>query len=193
MRLYERKDDKVQTYSHGMKRRLGLAEVLIKEPEIAILDEPTQGLDPESAAEFLELIRQLKQKEHITILLSSHLLNQVQSVCDRVGLFSRGSMLISGTVDELADRVFGGRITTHLYAKPGTAADLTAVLQGIKGVGLVESSDDGSYRIESDQDVRPQLARAVVDAGGEVYEISSSRHDLDSIYRAYYKEVAHAA
>lgn len=80
MGISEVMNAKVRTYSHGMRRRLGLAEVLFKRPSIAILDEPTQGLDPESATVFLDLIRDLKRNEGITILLSSHLLNQVQEV-----------------------------------------------------------------------------------------------------------------
>ncbi|WP_020612880.1 ABC transporter ATP-binding protein [Sediminispirochaeta bajacaliforniensis] len=190
MHLEERMYDKVSTFSHGMRRRLGLAEVLVKKPEIAVLDEPTQGLDPESAAEFLDLILELKQREGITILLSSHLLNQVQAVCDRVGLFSAGRLLVCGAVDELAAGIFGGSVSTFLKAGPD---DLSETLRRVEGVSSVERHADGSYRIESSGEVRPALAEAVVAGGGKIYELSSSEHDLDSIYRAYYKEVSHAA
>ena len=100
-------DRRVGTFSRGMRQRLGLADVLIKRPKLIIMDEPTQGLDPELAHEFLDLIRKLKE-EGITILLSSHLLHQVQVICDRVGLFSQGRMVLQGAVPELARKVLGG-------------------------------------------------------------------------------------
>src|SRR5690606_32056116 len=83
-------DKKVKTFSRGMRQRLGVAELLLKQPQIIIMDEPTLGLDPEAARMFLQLIRDLKETE-ITILLSSHLLHQVQEICDRVALFHRGT------------------------------------------------------------------------------------------------------
>jgi ABC-2 type transport system ATP-binding protein len=98
-----------------MRQRLGLADVLIKRPELIIMDEPTQGLDPELAREFLGLIRSLKE-EGITILLSSHLLYQVQVICDRVGLFSQGRMVLQGSVSELARKVLGGAYRIQIQA-----------------------------------------------------------------------------
>src|SRR5690606_29502076 len=107
MGLSEVADKKVGTFSRGMRQRLGVAEVLLKQPEIIIMDEPTQGLDPDAARRFLNIIRDLKEAG-ITILLSSHMLHQVQEVCDRVGLFNRGRVVLEGTVNELAHRVLGG-------------------------------------------------------------------------------------
>jgi ABC-2 type transport system ATP-binding protein len=110
-------DHRVGTFSRGMRQRLGVADVLIKKPKVIILDEPTQGLDPEGAREFLQMIRALKE-EGITILLSSHLLYQVQAVCDRVGLFSHGQMVLSGTVESLAKQVLG-RVTASSWRLKG--------------------------------------------------------------------------
>jgi len=84
-------DNRVATYSKGMRQRLGLADVLIKDPEIVILDEPTIGIDPTGINEFLDLIRSLSKENGITVLLSSHLLNQVQQICDRVGILLKDS------------------------------------------------------------------------------------------------------
>src|SRR5690606_8954869 len=97
---------KVGTYSRGMRQRLGLADVLIKRPEVIILDEPTLGLDPEGIKELMQLIRRLSRQEKITVLLSSHQLHQVQEVCDRVGLFVRGKLLAQGDVESLANQLF---------------------------------------------------------------------------------------
>lgn len=190
MGLRERMHYKVQTYSHGMRRRLGLAEVICKKPEIAILDEPTQGLDPENAAEFLELIEELKREERISILLSSHLLDQVETVCDRVGLFSKGKLLISGTVAELSSRIMGGKYAVILKAD---GREIKNRLEKIKGVYRVEEREDFYFHIECEEDVRPTIVEEVIAGGGRIYELSIQRHSLDTIYRAYFKEVAHAA
>lgn len=100
-------NDKVATYSKGMRQRLGLADVLIKDPEIIILDEPTIGIDPTGINEFLNLIRRLSKENGITVLLSSHLLNQVQKICDRVGIFVKGQLLAEGSIKDLADKLLG--------------------------------------------------------------------------------------
>jgi ABC-2 type transport system ATP-binding protein len=172
-----------------MRRRLGLAEVLIKKPEIAILDEPTQGLDPESASEFLELIAFLKKEENITILLSSHLLNQVQSVCDRVGLFFKGKMVISGTVAELSSRILGGKFAITVQAE---GENIPEQLSRLPGVNSLQSCGDACYTIESEKDIRPELAEAIGKAKGKLYELSMHRHSLDAIYKAYFKEAVNA-
>lgn len=189
MRLSKSVHERVRTYSHGMRRRLGLAEVLVKQPEIAILDEPTQGLDPESASEFLELISALNRDENLTILLSSHLLNQVQAICDRVGLFSNGKMLISGSVDELSRQIIGGRYTVKLSAE---GEGLVQELSSIDGVNSVAQAEDGTYHIECESDVRARLAAALQTAGGKLYELSMHRHNLDTVYKTYFKEEVYA-
>ncbi len=104
--LTERADDRVETYSRGMKQRLGIADALVKAPDILILDEPTTSIDPLGVVEILELLRTLVQERDLAILLSSHLLTQVQSVCDRIGIFAAGRMVGEGTMARLAS-LFG--------------------------------------------------------------------------------------
>jgi ABC-2 type transport system ATP-binding protein len=101
------KDKKTGKYSRGMRQRLGLADVLIKDPEVIILDEPTLGIDPAGVKAFLELIVELSREQGITVLFSSHHLHQVQQVCDRVGIFVGGRLLASGNVQTLATQLFG--------------------------------------------------------------------------------------
>jgi ABC-2 type transport system ATP-binding protein len=98
---------KVQAYSRGMRQRLGLAEILVKEPNVAFLDEPTLGLDPDATNRMLELIQRLCDEQHMTVLLSSHLLYQVQRICHRVGIMFNGRMTAQGTMDQLAEEKFG--------------------------------------------------------------------------------------
>src|SRR5690606_6928686 len=104
--LQEAAEKKVGKYSRGMRQRLGLADVLVKNPEVIILDEPTLGIDPIGVREFLELIVALSREEQITVLLSSHHLHQVQQVCDRVGIFVAGRLLAEGRVADLSRALF---------------------------------------------------------------------------------------
>lgn len=113
--LSSEKDKKAGEYSRGMRQRLGLADVLIKNPEVIILDEPTLGIDPAGVREFLESIGQLSREEGITVLLSSHLLHQVQQVCDRVGIFVKGKLLAQGDIHSLAKQLFPGGSSKKKY------------------------------------------------------------------------------
>ena len=108
-------DKKVTTFSRGMRQRLGLAEIVMKDARVAILDEPTNGLDPQASLELLALIRSLKAAG-VAVLLSSHLLDRVQSVCDRVALFNNGKIALMGTVPELGRQVLGGGYAVEVEA-----------------------------------------------------------------------------
>jgi ABC-2 type transport system ATP-binding protein len=105
--LLEEVGKKVGTYSKGMRQRLGIAEVLIKEPKLIFLDEPTIGLDPDGTNRMLDLIHSLSREKNITIFLSSHLLDQVQRICDRVGIMIKGELVAMGPIEELAKKKLG--------------------------------------------------------------------------------------
>ena len=113
--LTARADDRTDTYSRGMLQRLGIADALIKDPDVLILDEPTTAIDPLGVTEILDLLRRLVQERQMAILLSSHLLNQVQSVCDRIGIFSAGKLIGQGSMPELSSRF--GEDTAHVEAE----------------------------------------------------------------------------
>jgi ABC-2 type transport system ATP-binding protein len=102
VRLNREADKPVQSFSRGMRQRLGLAELILKQPRLVILDEPTLGLDPEGIGDMLKLIKTLCSEEGISVLLCSHLLQQVQSVCDRVGILNHGRLIAQGTIEELS-------------------------------------------------------------------------------------------
>jgi len=188
MRLTDRMHDKVKTYSHGMKRRLGLAELLVKEPRIAILDEPTQGLDPQSIREFLSLITSLRDSEGMTFLLSSHQLDEVQSVCDRVGLFSRGKLISFGSVDALGEEHFGKEVLIDLQAEGKD--DLELLLKKQKGVISVDRQGDNHYLVTASEDIRPILAQQVFSAGCNLTSLEMKKHSLNEIYQLAYKEAS---
>jgi len=105
--LFQEAKKKVGTYSKGMRQRLGIAEVLIKEPKLIFLDEPTIGLDPDGTNRMLDLIHSLSREKNITIFLSSHLLDQVQRICDRVGIMIKGNLVAIGPIQELARKKLG--------------------------------------------------------------------------------------
>jgi len=179
----------VNTFSRGMRQRLGLAEVLLKEPKVVILDEPTLGLDPEAAQEFLQMIRSLKA-EGITVLLSSHLLHQVQAICDRVGLFHKGKLVLEGRVEALAQQVLGGAYRIRLEATPQDG--LLERLQALPEVHRAQADAKGLW-LEARQDIRPQVARAVLEAGAALQSLVLERPSLDEVYARYFQEVRHAA
>lgn len=178
----------VQSYSRGMRQRLAVAEIIMKEAQVAILDEPTGGLDPQATREFLELIRSLK-RDGMTILLSSHLLDLVQSVCDRVALFNRGRIGLMGRVDDLLHNVLGG---SHVIRVEATGKGLADAIVKVPGVTRV-TPEDGALRIETAGDLRPQIARAVVAAGGDLLGIAAGLASLEQVYTRYFEGDRHAA
>ncbi len=185
VRLDDVADHKVATFSRGMRQRLGLAEVLMKRAEIAILDEPTNGLDPQSAHEFLQMIRGLRN-DGVAVLLSSHILDSVQAVCDRVALFRGGRIAMEGSVRELAQRVLGGGYTFHLEVSP--ASGVGSVLAKVPGVHKVEDLGAGAFRVLASNDARAPIASAVTAAGGGLLSLNSIEPSLDAIYRHYFEE-----
>jgi ABC-2 type transport system ATP-binding protein len=186
MGLGDAAEKPVGTYSRGMRQRLGVAEVLLKEPRLIIMDEPTNGLDPEAARSFLQLIRELKE-EGITILLSSHQLHQVQAVCDRVGLFHRGKLVLEGTVDSLAQRTLAGVYHIHVRVEAESEA-LTAAIRQVPGVMDVQRNGAG-YLVEARQDLRADVAQAVVANGGRLLALDMDAPSLDEIYAEYFQHV----
>jgi ABC-2 type transport system ATP-binding protein len=194
VRLDDVAHKRVATFSRGMRQRLGLAEIIVKKAEIAILDEPTSGLDPQATLEFLDLIRELKA-EGITVLLSSHLLDQVQRICDRVALFQAGHIVLMGSVAELSVQVLGAAFVVEVEAE-GTG--IARRLATIPGVSNVETLAEDRFRMTAERDVRPDAARAVVAVNGALKRLSVDEPSLEAIYARYFqgkasKEVRDAA
>ncbi len=186
---------KVGKYSRGMRQRLGLADVLIKNPEVIILDEPTLGIDPKGVHEFLELIVQLSREESITVLLSSHHLHQVQQVCDRVGLFVGGKLLAEGDIPTLSKQLFPNEafIITAGIKFPESqnnetkAQKLLQIINSIEGV-LRVNVKDGVFSIGCLQDVTADISRAVIESGYDLVHLYQKEFGLDEIYQRYFEE-----
>jgi ABC-2 type transport system ATP-binding protein len=180
--LHDVADRQVDTFSRGMRQRLGLAEILMKDAEIAILDEPTSGLDPQATLELLEIIRNLKLRG-VSVLLSSHLLDRVQSVCDRVALFNQGNIVLIGTVGELGRQVLGAGFNVEVEAD---GVGLAERLKAVPGVTAVEQIGNNRWRLMTDRDVRPEAAAAVVSANGKLLRLSVEEPSLEAIYTQYF-------
>jgi ABC-2 type transport system ATP-binding protein len=179
-------DKRVSTFSHGMRQRLGLAEILMKDAQVALLDEPSAGLDPQATIELLEVIRDLRRK-NASVLLSSHMLERVQSVCDRVALFNKGSIALTGTVPELGRQVLGGGFHVVVEAE---GQDLAKRLATVRGVTAVEVTGTNHLRLLAEHDVRPDAAAAVVAAGGRLMNLSVEEPSLEAIYTRYFQHAA---
>ncbi|HRO47880.1 ABC transporter ATP-binding protein [Agriterribacter sp.] len=180
---------KTSAYSRGMKQRLGLADVLIREPEVIILDEPTLGIDPSGIKAFLSLIRRLSRQQGLTVLLSSHQLHQVQQVCDRVGIFVDGRLLVEGNMETLSRNLFGEESCVVQImlrdALPGFAAHAEALqkLEGIRNVTLQENS----IEVSCSEDVTPDIVRFLVQKGLNITGVHKKEFGLDEIYHRYFE------
>jgi ABC-2 type transport system ATP-binding protein len=171
--LATRAGDRFGAYSLGMKQRLGVAAALLKDPELLILDEPTNGLDPAGMAEMRALIRDLGRGRR-TVLLSSHLMTEVEQVCDRVGVISGGRLIREGTVEELRDRA-----TLRVRAAPAADAErLIAALPRVEAVAI----DDGALRVTVDPAEAAEINRALVRAGIAVSELVAERASLEDVF-----------
>ena len=182
-------DKRVATYSRGMRQRLGIAEIVMKRAEVAILDEPTSGLDPHATFELLEMIRGLK-KAGVAVLISSHLLDRVQSVCDRVALFNHGKIALMGTVVELANQVLGAG---HPILVEASGIDVPAALRGIAGVQQVVPEGVGAWKVVADREIRATAAQRIVAAGGSLTRLAELQPSLEEVYTRYFEEARHAA
>jgi ABC-2 type transport system ATP-binding protein len=191
--LTELGNRRVRTFSRGLRQRLGVADALLREPRIVILDEPTNGLDPHATREFLELIRSLKA-EGITILLSSHLLDRVQAICDRVALFRSGRIALMGSVHQLALEVLGSGHRIELEAEgPG----LEERLRALPGVEAVQRDGPSHFALDCALDLRAEVAALAAGDGGRLLSLAIKQPSLDEVYDRYFEqageEVAHAA
>jgi ABC-type multidrug transport system ATPase subunit len=171
--LTDRAKDRASSYSLGMKQRLGVAVALLKDPELLILDEPTNGLDPAGMADMRALIRRLGS-EGRTVLLSSHLLGEVQQVCDRVGVIAEGRLLRDGTVGELR-----GHGSLRIVAEP--LLEARAVAERLFGAARV-SMHDGAVHLDVDDEEAPRLNRELVLAGIAVRSLGWHERSLEEIF-----------
>ncbi|MBA7618646.1 Vitamin B12 import ATP-binding protein BtuD [subsurface metagenome] len=185
--LSEAVGQKVQEFSRGMKQRLAIADILIKMPKVAFLDEPTAGIDPEGVKEMLGLIARIAKERKMTVILSSHQLPQVQQICNCVGILIKGRMVVEGKLDQLGREPFGGgRFRVEIQLAETTSVLVNCIKQ-IKGVISVERSGD-LLLVSCQEDLRPQIAKAIVDNNGLLVQMKIQSYALEDIYMKYFSE-----
>lgn len=178
---------KTATYSRGMKQRLGLADVLIKQPEVIILDEPTLGIDPSGIKEFLNLIQSLSIQQGLTVILSSHHLHQVQQVCDRVGIFVEGKLLAEGNMDKLSDELLlNTQFTVQITLKtaltqPWDKQQELLQLESVQNISINENS----IQVSTKEDITPDLVRFFVEKQYDITGVSKIEYGLEDIYQKF--------
>jgi ABC-2 type transport system ATP-binding protein len=184
VRLWERRNDRVGTFSKGMKHRLALVRALMHEPKVLFLDEPTAGLDPEAAAEVRELIHRLGQEGH-TIFLSTHNLNEAEMLCKRIAVLHT-RLLALDTPDQLRRRFFRRQIIVELEAldaKVTEAAEKLPFVQEIR-----EEASQLILELTDSERNRPELVKAIVEAGGRVVAVSERQYPLEEVYLRLIRE-----
>ncbi len=175
-------DANIKTYSHGMRKRLAIAQALLHEPRILILDEPSTGLDPAGVQEFRELIRSLN-KEGYTIFLSSHVLPEVQQVCNRIGILRRGQLVAEDTIENLRDQLIAksaDRITV-------VASDIDETLiDSIRAIDGVASADRSAWGLmvlsEQGVSVQAEVNEALVKGGAKVTAFTTLQPTLEDVF-----------
>ncbi len=177
--LKGREHDKVRKYSHGMRTRLALAQALLPEPELLILDEPSDGLDPEGIHEMRQTIQRLQRELGLTILLSSHLLNEVEQLCTRIAVMNQGKKVFDGTLNDIKNPQEWVRLRVGDFAKA------VADLQEIK---LITAALDGQLIALTPGVGTDQVVRRLVEQGMPVFEITRDEQTLEGFYLALMKE-----
>ncbi len=184
--LTEAADRPAGEYSRGMKQRLGVADALVKTPSVLILDEPTTAIDPEGVAEMLELIRKLAKDDDVTVLLASHLLHQVQAVCDRVAIFVKGKIVALGPPHELAEVQEGRvRVEFRLAGDPAIGRQRLEKLGTVSGIA--PGRLPGSWVADLDAGSVAATVDGLVAAGAGVTGVHRLDEDLETIYRRYFE------
>ena len=185
--LADAADRRVEQYSRGMRQRLGLADALVKDPSVLILDEPTASIDPAGVTEVLALIQSLARDNGVTVLLSSHLLHQVHQVCDRVAIFNAGRILAQGRMSQLAAELAGDHLELEVGID-GPADQVEAALRAVPGVVDVQPDprEPELWRVSGPQSIRDRLALELAARGMGVRHLRRIGDELDEIYLRYF-------
>ncbi|HLY14225.1 MAG TPA: ABC transporter ATP-binding protein [Candidatus Limnocylindrales bacterium] len=186
--LADAADRRVEQYSRGMRQRLGLADALVKDPSVVILDEPTASIDPAGVTEVLALIQSLARENGVTVLLSSHLLHQVHQVCDRVAIFNKGRVLAQGRMAQLAEELASDQLELEV-GLDGPADQVEAALRSVAGVTKVtrDPHDPHLWRVAGPQSIRGHLATDLAARGMGVRQLRRVGDELDEIYLRYFQ------
>ena len=181
-------DRKTGTYSRGMRQRLGIADVLMKDPKVIIMDEPTLGIDPEGMRELTALIQRLSTEDGRTILISSHQLYQVQQICDRVGIFVAGKLIACGKVRDLGAKLNeSGKYISEFSVDPYDPA-IEERIETMEHVLSVSTDSSGNIHLEASSDISEELFSMLRLNGSQLVYYRNGSGNLDEIYRRYFEK-----
>ncbi len=182
--LKEKLQQDIAELSKGYRQRVGLAAVLIHNPDVLILDEPTAGLDPNQIAEIRDLIKRIGKEK--TVMLSSHILTEVQATCDRVFIINKGKIVAQGTPEELSSQAQGVTVILVKVRGERGVAEKIRMVSGVKNIIEMPSSEEGAlfYSVDTDPstDVRVGINHAVLDAGYETLELTKKDVSLEDVF-----------
>jgi ABC-2 type transport system ATP-binding protein len=171
--MADRADRPTRGYSTGMKQRLGVAAALLGDPDLVILDEPTNGLDPAGILEMRALIRRLTDEQGKTVFLSSHMLNEVEQICDRVAIINRGQLLREGEVKAL----LAEKTRLRIEADP-----LPAAMQVLEPRWTLSMDGDAAFYVHAGREQAPQIVEQLVNGGAQVYQVTLQRQSLEEFF-----------
>jgi ABC-2 type transport system ATP-binding protein len=176
----------VAAFSKGMKQRLAIADVLVKQPKVAFLDEPTSGIDPAGITQILDLISVIAKKNNMTIIMSSHQLNQVERICSHIGIMSKGKLVVEGAIEQLSKKAGGGKFTIDLQLTE-VNKDILEGIRSIKGVINVEH-EENNLKIICNDDLRREISKVIAEKNGLITQMKLQSFALEDIYLKYFKE-----
>ncbi|MFH2110329.1 MAG: ABC transporter ATP-binding protein [Candidatus Bathyarchaeota archaeon] len=180
-------DNKLESFSRGMKQRLGVASTLMKDPQIVFLDEPTIGLDPVATREVRELILKLNREKELTVVMTSHLLNEIQMTCSKIGIINRGKLILLESMENLNKIMSGGEDRRVEFRLTETPPDLIKDLEAVKGIKSVTQENSRLFVYGSvDSDL--EVSKTIVSHGAYILMMKPREYTLEEIFMKYYQQ-----
>jgi ABC-2 type transport system ATP-binding protein len=180
-------DTKVEAFSRGMKQRVGIAAALIKQPRVVFLDEPSLGLDPVGTKEIRELILQLNREQGLTVVLTSHLLPEIQMTCGRVGIINKGRMVVTETMENLTREMTGAEDRRVEFKLSEVPPSLIGELEAVEGVKSV-TEENGRLYVYSGVDSDYEVSKTITGHGAVILLMRPREYTLEEIFMKYYEE-----
>jgi ABC-2 type transport system ATP-binding protein len=184
--LKDKAGDLVSTFSKGMKQRLAIADILVKQPKVAFLDEPTSGIDPAGITQILDLISHVAKRNNMTIVMSSHQLNQVERICSHIGIMSKGKLVVEGSIEQLGKKAGGGKFVVELQLSE-INPDIVQAIKAVTGVLNIDQIEN-TLQVTCTEDLRREISKVISDKNGLITQMKLQSYALEDIYLKYFKE-----
>jgi ABC-2 type transport system ATP-binding protein len=184
--LKERSEELVSHFSKGMKQRLAIADILVKRPKVAFLDEPTTGIDPAGISQILDLISHIAKENNMTVIMSSHQLAQVQRICSHIGIMSKGKLIAEGSIEQLGRKAGGGKVLIEVQLAEITQ-DIVDAIKAVRGVISIDRNEN-ILSITCIEDLRRQISKAIADKNGLITQMNLQSLGLEDIYMKIFRE-----